>query len=246
MATIRKSKIPWTEYAWPVYVGCRNGCTVESCGYNCYAKRNFPRYRDCYPEMNGEFENVSFIQKNFNMSFPKKPSRVFVNPSSDPFWWDKEKTKIILEKISRNKQHTFIMLTKWAEVYSWHNYNDIPNLWTGVTVNTIDDIERYNYTEKYLPKKSMKFFSLEPIREEIPLKLFKPHLLDWIIIGGQSGPGERFYPRIEYIREVMSFCHTKKIPLFVKPNLEVFDKKCRPQRYKLVWPQFRQYPEARK
>jgi len=219
--TINKTKIPWPTHAWPVYVGCKRGCTVETCGYNCYAKRDFWRYQRLYPEMKGKFENVSFIQRNFDKTFPKKPAKIFINPSSDPEYWDRVGMFRILEKIRGNLQHIFMMLTKSISEYSpsAFDWGVIPNnLWLGITAN---DTTAFIEAQKSLLqiKNNTKFLSLEPIREEIPVELFDPEAIDWLIIGGQSGPGKKFYPSIAWVAKLVLFCERNEIPLFFKDNL---------------------------
>lgn len=244
MTTIRKTKIPWATHAWPVYVGCRNGCAVGTCGYDCYAKRDFHRYQHCYPEMKGKFENVSFIEKNFNMSFPKKPARIFINPSSDPEYWSVKKMQCnILPKINGNTEHVFMILTKNPVIYWAMNHLLPKNLWLGVTVNSRTELLRTMDKFGVIMRNRVKFLSLEPIREEIPIELFDPDRIDWLIVGGQSGPGERFYPSVKYIIELEHFCMKNDIPLFIKPNLEVM-KKSGPSKYEDMVVLTQEYPQA--
>jgi protein gp37 len=247
MATIRKTGIPWATHAWPVYVGCKRGCTIETCGYDCYAKRIFDQYGH-YPEMDGKFENVSFIENNFNMSFPKKPgARIFMCPSTDPEYWEDEGMQAICGKILAYPQHTFIILTKDEIVYwRWeHTVNKLKNLWLGLTINHLSDMKKVDIFKTANDINNIKFLSLEPIREKIPFELFDFDLIDWLIVGGQSGPGEKFYPDSTYIHGLVRECRINKTPLFIKPNLKV--KICgRIENYSEEWGAIQQYPEVKR
>jgi protein gp37 len=62
--------------------------------------------------------------------------------------------------------------------------------------------------------------SIEPIEEEILLDHFEPTAINWIILGGQSGPGEKFYPSLRWLFELSDFCIDNGIPLFIKDNFK--------------------------
>jgi Bacteriophage protein gp37 len=171
------------------------------------------------PEMKGDFKNVTFFQRDFDRSFPRKPARIFINPSSDPIWWGANETQSICGKILAHPQHAFILLTKNEAVYDWWKptFGKLKNLWLGITVNTAVEMEKQGILKGF---KNITFLSLEPIREEIPIESFDPNAIDWLIIGGQSGPGEKFYPSGTWFRRLTMWCDEHEIPLFVKDNFQ--------------------------
>lgn len=219
---ISKSKIEWCDYSWSPYVGCKGDCTVESCGYQCYWKSFYQLYgKDVYPELK-DHRDVTFIERNFEKDLPKKPSRIFVNPFSDPHWWNDGDRMKIFKKIQNNPQHQFILLSKFT--WEYHHWaltiaRRCDNLWCGITVNKSEDMDKQKVFEE-LPG-NITFLSLEPIKEEIPLDLFNPKLIDWLIIGGQTGPGEKFYPGGKWVGELWGYTRKHDIPTFFKDNFKM-------------------------
>jgi protein gp37 len=76
-------------------------------------------------------------------------------------------------------------------------------------------------TEKYLHRiddlratsAHIKFLSLEPLLGPLPgLNLFG---IDWVIVGGESGPGARpMHP--DWVRDIRDCCNHEKVPFFFK------------------------------
>jgi len=227
MSRISNSNIEWTwmygknrGFSWNMGVGCKGGCTIETVGFNCYAREYFEtRGKNSYPEMKN-FEDVSFIEKNYVKSFPKQPSMIFVNALSDVFYWPPAWIEKMFARILQHPEHIFVVLSKKPVIYqSWKDCHEIPeNIWFGATC--LDGNEVSTYQDHLFPfQNNTKFLSLEPIREEIPVELFDPEAIDWIIIGGQSGPGKKFYPSIAWVAKLVLFCERNEIPLFFKDNL---------------------------
>jgi protein gp37 len=121
----------------------------------------------------------------------KKPRTIFVNSMSDLFLKGIPKEFIVkvFNVMARAHWHTFQVLTKRSErllelsaELPW-----APNIWMGVTVENKD----YTFRIDHLLKTGacLKFLSIEPLLGPIP------HLnldgIDWVIVGGESGPGAR-------------------------------------------------------
>jgi protein gp37 len=145
----------------------------------------------------------------------KTPRKVFVNSMSDLFH-----ERIPLEFIQQvfavmndNRHHIFQVLTKrskhlreFAPVLDWSD-----NIWMGVTIEN----NRYVYRADDLRTidASVKFLSLEPLLG--PLPNLELHGIDWVIVGGESGPGAR--PMYEdWVLEIKEKCDTEGIPFFFK------------------------------
>lgn len=239
MATINISGVPWATHKWKPYDGCPRGCDY------CYAARDFKRYRHLKPEMKNDFSNVTFFERDFNRPFPKKPALIFMSESTDPEYWGFKNSNRIWGRIADNPQHTFILLTKGELVVGcWFQvFRKLKNLWFGLTINSTKDM--HVAKPLGLIPNNVKFLSVEPIKEEIPLGHFDFDSIDWLIVGGQSGPGEKFYPDSTYVHCLVRECRIKKTPLFIKPNLEV--KICgRIENYSEEWGAIQQYPEVKK
>ena len=95
----------------------------------------------------------------------------------------------IMETIRKTHQHRYQILTKRSErMAKYFSIRDIPhNVWLGVTVeccaskNRIDQLRDLNAT--------VKFLSCEPLIEDLgELNL---EGIDWVIVGGESGPKAR-------------------------------------------------------
>jgi protein gp37 len=119
----------------------------------------------------------------------------------------------IFATMGKAEQHQFQVLTKRAErlaelspVLPWRE-----NIWMGVTVESAD----YKYRIDYLryTGANIKFLSLEPLLDDLgELNL---NGIDWIIVGGESGPGARPM-KIEWVRDIREQCTVQNVPFFFK------------------------------
>ncbi len=121
----------------------------------------------------------------------KTPQVIFVNSMSDLFH---EKVPIdfiqkTFDVMQQANWHQFQVLTKRAErLVELNPQIDWPeNVWMGVSVENQDYISRIDCLRRIGAK--IKFLSLEPLLGPI-------HQLDliginWVIVGGESGPGAR-------------------------------------------------------
>ena len=110
-------------------------------------------------------------------------------------------------------QHQFQILTKRAErleqVSSQLNWTN--NIWMGVSVENQNYKSRIDHLLKTNAK--IKFLSLEPLLG--PLKRLKLKGIDWVIVGGESGPKARPV-QPAWILEIRDQCLSKKVPFFFK------------------------------
>jgi protein gp37 len=109
--------------------------------------------------------------------------------------------------------HTFQILTKRsARLLKLNSQIDWPsNVWMGVSVENED----YKFRIDHLVQTSatMKFLSLEPLLGPLPnLNLNK---IDWVIVGGESGPKSRTIEE-EWVIEIRDQCLKTKVPFFFK------------------------------
>lgn len=203
------SKIEWTNETWNPVTGCSK--YSEGC-QNCYAEKMTKRLAAMGQEKykNG-FNKVVFHPEELNRDFGGKSKMIFVNSMSDTFHADISKFQIskMLEYCSFNKQHIFQILTKRAARVEEFLYP--PNVWLGVTVekeNYKNRIEFLRHTDA-----KVKFLSCEPLLGDLgELDLTG---IDWVIAGGESGPGAR--PMLpDWVRNIQKQCQKQNVPFFFK------------------------------
>lgn len=184
-----KTKIEWTEATWnPV-----TGCTPISAGcQHCYAARfakrlqamGNPRYKNAF--------NVTIHEDLLTAPLHwKKPQMVFVNSMSDLFHDEvpADIIKAIFQTMNQAPIHTFQVLTKRAERLAKlaPELNWTKNIWMGVTAENQDNLYRIDLLKS--TSAQIKFVSAEPLLS--PLETIDLTEIDWIIVGGESGPGCR-------------------------------------------------------
>jgi len=207
------SKIEWTEASW----NPTTGCTKISAGCkNCYAEKLACRLKAMgNPNYKNGFQltlHEHMIERPLEW---KKPQRVFVNSMSDLF--HEEIPLGFIQKVFRvmgkAKHHQFQILTKrshrLAELSScltWH-----PNIWMGVTVEAEDYLYRIDDLVK--TDAAVKFLSLEPLLT--PMPEISLHGIDWVIVGGESGPHARIMKR-QWAVSLKNQCKKQGKPFFFK------------------------------
>lgn len=237
MAT--KSKIEWTNATWNPITGCTKvspGCK------NCYAERMARRLQAM---------GVSNYKNGFKLTLHphvlpkplswKKPSLIFVNSMSDLFHEDVPVDFIheVFKVMSQAKQHIFQVLTKRSErlrnlasCLIWPS-----NVWIGVSVENSDYTYRIDHL-RHVPA-SVKFLSLEPLLGPIPdLNL---QGIDWVIVGGESGPRARVM-RKEWVIEIRNQCVDQSVPFFFKQWGGVNKKKTGRKLEGKIWSQMPSSP----
>jgi protein gp37 len=121
----------------------------------------------------------------------RKPQTIFVNSMSDLFHESVPITfiKKVFCVMQQAHWHRFQVLTKRAERLAELNLrlNWTENIWQGVTVEHPD----YTYRIDLLRHTGaqVKFLSLEPLLAPMPRLNLSG--IDWVIVGGESGPGAR-------------------------------------------------------
>ncbi len=140
---------------------------------------------------------------------------VFVNSMSDLF--HKEVPVFFIQKafeVMRNlPQHQFQILTKRAErlaevsrLLPWTE-----NIWMGVSVENRDYVDRIETLRQ--TGAQVKFLSIEPLLGPIPeLNLTG---IDWVIVGGESGPGARPMKK-EWVTGIRDQCLGAGVAFFFK------------------------------
>jgi protein gp37 len=208
-----ESAIEWTEATWNPVTGCSKvspGCQ------HCYAERMAIRLKAIgHPNYVRGFD-VAWHEHMLDAPLMwKKPRMIFVNSMGDLFH---EKVPLqFIQKVfwtmSQTPHHTFQILTKRsARLAELSNQIDWPdNVWMGVTVETADYSFRIDHLR--LSNARVKFLSLEPLLGQLPhLDLYR---IDWVIVGGESGPGARPM-KAEWAIDIRDLCLRAGVPFFFK------------------------------
>jgi protein gp37 len=219
-----KSPIEWTEATWNPVAGCTvisPGCT------NCYAMRLARRleamgnskYAGTTRMSGGRAKwNGKIVLDEKALAIPsgwKQGRMIFVNSMSDLFHDDVplEFIRRVFEAIRQSPQHTFQILTKRAErLEDLSGGLDWPsNIWMGVSVENED----YAYRIDHLRKTGafVKFLSLEPLLG--PLDKLNLDGIDWVIAGGESGPGARPM-EADWVRTIRDQCMVAHVAFHFK------------------------------
>jgi protein gp37 len=145
----------------------------------------------------------------------KTPQVIFVNSMSDLFHKDVplEFVQQVFDVMKRAHWHQFQVLTKRSErllelspKLEWTD-----NIWMGVSVENADYTFRIDHLRKTGAK--TKFLSVEPLLGPILKMNLKG--INWVIVGGESGPGARPLER-EWVVGIKDQCLKAKVPFFFK------------------------------
>lgn len=224
---LSNSAIEWTwffgeknGYTWNPGKGCLHDCTNNR-RFTCWAEGWFKRFgKDLYPDMKS-FQDIHWHTKDYNRTLPDEPSMIFVGATGDVSFWNDDWIGKAIEKIWNYSQHIFIFLTKNPNIYCVNEFDNAPyNCWFGASALNENEVTTYQDTLFSFQNRTT-FLSIEPIEEEIKLDHFEPTAIDWLIIGGQTGPGEKFYPSGKWVGELWEYTRKHDIPIFFKDNFKM-------------------------
>ena len=218
----RVSAIEWTQDTWNPVTGCTK--ISEGCRH-CYAERMARRLRAMgQPNYRNGFA-VTCHPHALDLPLTwRKPRTIFVNSMSDLFHEQVPESFIrrIFAVMAQAHWHRFQILTKRAERLQ-RLAPDLPwppNVWMGVTVENPECKNRVNVL-RTVPA-SVRFISMEPLLA--PLGDLDLRGIDWVIVGGESGPGAR--PMLEeWVLDIKRQCDEQAVPFFFKQWGGVHKKK---------------------
>lgn len=216
----RNTGISWTDHTWNPWQGCHKvspGCT------NCYMYREKKRF--------GQEPGQVIKSKPATFNSPlkwKKPAKVFVCSWSDFFIEDADPWRDAAWDIIRSTPRlTYQLLTKRAENIKDRLPHDWPlkNVWLGVTVESQEQIGRLAPLLFDFPA-TKRFVSVEPMIGPVDLGhalcrsysnggLTMGRYLDWVIVGGETGPNARAM-KPEWAERIMKDCEQTNTPFFMK------------------------------
>lgn len=207
------SAIEWTESTWNPVTGCTKispGCA------HCYAERMALRLKAMGQPNYANGFDVTLHEHALDLPLTwKKPQRIFVNSMSDLFH-KKVPTEFILrlfDVMNKADWHQYQILTKRSERLAeldadlpW-----APHIWMGVTVENAECKRRIYDLQQ--TGAHLKFLSVEPLLG--PLGRLPLGGIDWVIVGGESGPGARPLDPV-WVLSIRDQCSRMGTPFFFK------------------------------
>ncbi len=207
------SEIEWTDSTWNPVTGCTK--ISQGCKH-CYALRFAERFRGVrgHPYEQGFDIRLWPDRLELPLSW-KTPHRIFVNSMSDLFHEQVplDFVRKVFETMRRARWHTFQVLTKRADrLLELSSSLEWPsNVWMGVSVERSDYAWRIDRLRR--TGAAVKFLSLEPLIG--PLDNLDLKGIDWVIVGGESGPGARPMER-SWVVSIRRQCRQQSVPFFFK------------------------------
>ena len=212
-----RSSIEWTDATWnPV-----RGCTKVSPGCkHCYAETFAERFRGV-PGHPFEFGfDLRLVPEKLGQPFQWAESRrIFVNSMSDLFHDAVPDAYIdrVFAAMRGANWHTYQVLTKRPErMLRFVNARDwikeARHIWLGVSVeNRKHGLPRIDLLRD--TKAGVRFLSIEPLLEDLgELDL---EGIDWVIVGGESGPRARAMSE-SWVLAIRNSCAEQRVPFFFK------------------------------
>ena len=211
------SKIEWTDHTFNAWVGCTK---VSPACDNCYAESWAKRSGS--PELwqgerrrtteanwrkpikwNAEAEKLGIRYKVFCNSL----ADVFDN-EIDPEWFGD-----LWRLIRATPNLDWLLLTKRIgnAVKMWPG-GEYKNVWLGATVINQEEADR-DIPKLLDTPAAVRFLSMEPLLG--PIELYQLYNIDWIIVGGESGPNARPM-HSAWARNLRDKCQTDGVPFFMK------------------------------
>jgi len=217
-----RSAIEWTEATWNPTTGCdRISAGCDHCYALTLAKRlkamGAEKYQvDGDPRTSGPGFGLTLHPDALSVPYRwRTPRLVFVNSMSDLFHArvPLEFIREVFQVMADTPQHTYQVLTKrsrrlrrLAGKLDWP-----PNVWMGVSVE--DQTHLYRVDDLREVPAAVRFLSCEPLLG--PLTGLDLTGIDWVIAGGESGPGHR--PMEEaWVLELRDLCQAHGVPFFFK------------------------------
>jgi protein gp37 len=211
------TQIEWTDSTWNPVTGCTK--ITAGCDF-CYAERFSERFRGVpgHPFENG----FDLTLRHERLKQPlqwRLPRRIFVNSMSDLFHKEvpREFIDAVFDTMERATWHNFQVLTKRSSLlsrYLGERYGAQlapAHIWLGVSIEDRKNVVRLKHLKS--ARASTKFISFEPLIGPIgPIDLKG---IDWVIVGGESGPRARPMKE-EWAIELRDQCKVDEVAFFFK------------------------------
>lgn len=211
MAT--SSPIEWTEATWNPVTGCDKvspGCA------HCYAERMAKRLQAMGQPNYAHGFRVTLQRQMLELPIRwRRPRRIFVNSMSDLFHAEVPEPFIsdVFAVMLKAHWHEYQILTKRSErlVELDRSLEWAPHIWMGVSVENARFVHRIDHLRR--TRARVKFLSLEPLLG--PLQSLDLRGIDWVIVGGESGPRARpMQP--SWVLDIREQCRAAGVAFFFK------------------------------
>lgn len=225
--TLGTSAIQWTDATWNPLTGCTRvtaGCehcyafTLHEMRHGVYIRNGgtYPNGQPMPAQYARPFSEIQLLPERLEQPLRmKQPRRIFVNSMSDLFHRDVPDNYIfqVFDVMRAAHWHTFQILTKRAgRLRRLGKRLDWPaNIWMGVSIELDRLSPRADALRAIHP--AVRFLSLEPLLG--PLPSLNLHGIDWVITGGESGPGARPC-QAEWVRQIRDRCQAAGVAYFHK------------------------------
>lgn len=244
---MNKTKIDWCDSTWNPVTGCLHGCEY------CYARgitgrfgKNRPDFSDFACRNRGmhlldnriDAEPYPFgFEPTFHAyrlgDYIKKRGRnIFVCSMADLFgvWVPDGWIEEIFASCEKAPQHNYLFLTKnpkrYIDLEMAEKLQKEDNMWYGVTITDMKQVERTYETVGFLPGSAHLFFSIEPLLEDIACHpswsaMSVNRYMEWVIIGAETGSRRgKIIPERNWIKDIVLDCMEAGIPVFMKSSLK--------------------------
>ena len=211
------TSIEWTDATWNPIRGCVKispGCA------HCYAETFAERFRGVAGHPYEQGFDLRFVPDKLAEPLRWRSSRmIFVNSMSDLFHADVPDSYLasVVRVMRLADWHTYQVLTKRSRrlrdwLRSRGEDGEASWIWWGVSVeNRRDGLPRVDHLRE--APAAMRFLSIEPLLEDLgPINLAE---IDWVIVGGESGPGARPMDP-DWVRSIRDQCTLAGVPFFFK------------------------------
>ena len=149
----------------------------------------------------------------------KKPRMIFVNSMSDLFHKAVPKAHIakVFDTMEQADWHIYQVLTKRSSLLQkftnerYKTHAAPPHIWFGVSVENAQATSRITHLQK--TNAGVRFLSVEPLIG--PVGKLNLSGIDWVIVGGESGPGARPM-QTNWAIDVRNQCLNAKVAFFFK------------------------------
>jgi protein gp37 len=238
-----KTGIQWTDATWNPVSGCSKvstGCTNCYAERDWARLSKNPKS----PYFGRAFTDVRCHPERLDQPLRwRRPRRIFVNSMSDLFHEDVpfDFVRQVCIVMTKAAQHTFQILTKrpermrsffslGAQLFPDSAFQLAPNIWLGAS------IEDQATADKRIPvlletPAAVRFLSIEPMLESIDIDRYlwsaggldedgirdvvPSEAIDWIIVGGESGPSARPF-NVDWARSLRDQCREAQVAFYLK------------------------------
>lgn len=231
-----KTAIGWTNATWNPTTGCTK--VSPECAH-CYIDRTPPFRTKGRKFVNGHIPLQLHSERLEQPLHWPEPRMVFVDSLSDLFHSDVPDDFVlkVVDVMERAHWHTFQVLTKRPDRMldvlggksgAGLSAPPLPNVWWGVSAGNRRMWQKRVPLLLQLPA-AVRFVSIEPCLENMVDELFTICLcsgwnlppyddkIDWLIVGGESGPKRRPF-ELAWLRRIVEAARTYDTPIFVKQD----------------------------